>query len=249
MTGLLVSVRNGAEAATALRGGATLIDVKEPRHGSLGRAPAERWQEVAQDVAGRAPISVAWGELLQDAFAPSPVALAPVTYVKCGLAGCGALQDWPRRWTVWLRQLPREIQPVAVAYADWERAVAPPPEEVLRWAARLGCRAILWDTHTKDGTCLLDHIPRTALHTLTNTARQQGLLVVLAGSLACHHVPTLLPFAPDYIAVRGAACGGDRQGVVRQHLVEQLVEALERRVQSACHATADVGRHETPAEL
>ena len=36
MTGLLVSVRDAAEAEAALRGGATLIDVKEPRHGSLG---------------------------------------------------------------------------------------------------------------------------------------------------------------------------------------------------------------------
>jgi uncharacterized protein (UPF0264 family) len=55
--------------------------------------------------------------------------------------------------------------------------------------------------------------------------------------LTLRNVPALLPLAPDYLAVRGAACGGNRQGVVRQHLVEQLVKALERRVQSACHAT------------
>jgi uncharacterized protein (UPF0264 family) len=108
---------------------------------------------------------------------------------------------------------------------------------------------MLWDTHTKDGTYLLDHISRTALHTQTNSARQQGLLVVLAGSLALHHVPALFPFAPDYLAVRGAACGGDRQGVVRQHLVEQLVKSLQPRVQSACHATADAGVGETPTQL
>jgi uncharacterized protein (UPF0264 family) len=237
VTGLLVSVRSAAEAAVALRGGATLIDVKEPRHGSLGRASAEQWREVARSVAGRVPVSVACGELLEDMLAPSTAELTSVTYVKCGLAGCGVFQEWPCRWTAWLRQLPREIHPVAVAYADWQRAVAPPPEQVLHWAVRLGCRAMLWDTHTKDGSCLLDHVSLTALYELTNTARQQGLLVVLAGSLTLRNVPALLPLAPDYLAVRGAACGGNRQGVVRQHLVEQLVKALERRVQSACHAT------------
>ncbi len=36
---LLVSVRSGAEASTALAGGAAIIDVKEPLHGPLGRAP------------------------------------------------------------------------------------------------------------------------------------------------------------------------------------------------------------------
>ena len=35
--GLLVSVRSAAEAATALAGGADLIDVKEPSRGPLGR--------------------------------------------------------------------------------------------------------------------------------------------------------------------------------------------------------------------
>jgi (5-formylfuran-3-yl)methyl phosphate synthase len=249
VTGLLVSVRDSAEAATALRGGATLIDVKEPRHGSLGRASAERWQEVAQRVAERVPVSVACGELLEEACAASPAALASVTYIKCGLAGCSAVPDWPRRWSGWLRQLPREIQPVAVAYADWQRALAPRPEHVLRWAVRLHCRVMLWDTHTKDGTCLLDHLSRPALHTLTRAAHQQGLLVVLAGSVSPDLVPALLSFAPDYLAVRGAACGGDRQGVVREHLVKQLVRSLAPHVQPAHHATADGRRGATAGEL
>ena len=55
MTGLLVSVRDADEAEAALRGGAALIDVKEPRHGSLGRASAEQWRERGRQVAGRVP--------------------------------------------------------------------------------------------------------------------------------------------------------------------------------------------------
>ena len=238
MTGLLVSVRNGAEAIAALRGGAALIDVKEPRHGALGRAAAERWQEVVAQVNGRVPVSVACGELLADAPVPSPADLASIRYIKCGLAGCGTVPDWPRRWAQWLGQLPHTVGPVAVAYADWQRAAAPPPEEILPWAVHLRCRALLWDTYTKDGTSLRDHAAPPALQALTHAAHQHGLLVVLAGSLARHHVPALLALHPDFLAVRGAACGGDRQAAVQQHLVAQLARSLTTRAQSAGRGAA-----------
>ena len=42
MSGLLVSVRNVEEALAALEGGASLIDVKEPSRGPLGRAALVR---------------------------------------------------------------------------------------------------------------------------------------------------------------------------------------------------------------
>jgi hypothetical protein len=54
--------------------------------------------------------------------------------------------------------------------------------------------------------------------------------------LTLGRVGALLPLAPDYCAVRGAACGGERGGVVCQELVEQLAAAVTGRVQSACHA-------------
>ena len=46
MAQLLVSVRSADEARTALAGGASIIDVKEPDHGSLGQAPWSVWRDV-----------------------------------------------------------------------------------------------------------------------------------------------------------------------------------------------------------
>src|SRR5271166_6814929 len=43
---LLISVRSADEARTALAGGASIIDVKEPDHGSLGQAPWSVWRDV-----------------------------------------------------------------------------------------------------------------------------------------------------------------------------------------------------------
>src|SRR5690242_4202542 len=71
MAHLLVSVRSPAEAVAALEGGAALIDVKEPSRGPLGRADEDTITAIVQTVAGRRPVSVALGELL-DHSEPRP---------------------------------------------------------------------------------------------------------------------------------------------------------------------------------
>src|SRR5207244_12998888 len=81
--GLLVSGRSVVEAESALAGGAALIDIKEPAHGSLGRAHDAVIQAVVERVAGRRPVSAALGELLEF-HGPVPHGL---TFVKWGLAG------------------------------------------------------------------------------------------------------------------------------------------------------------------
>ncbi len=110
---LLISVRSAAEAVAALRGGADIIDVKEPAAGALGRAPWETIQAVVREVRSAAPtvaISAALGESIDwidkplAAFMSATESLPPVlpdhttslTYVKLGLAGmastCGDLK-------------------------------------------------------------------------------------------------------------------------------------------------------------
>src|SRR3954469_22907203 len=80
-TRLLVSVRSAAEAEAALAGGADIIDVKEPSRGSLGMADETVIQDVVATVAGRAPVSVALGDLADNrAYA----ALPGVTWAKLG---------------------------------------------------------------------------------------------------------------------------------------------------------------------
>ena len=63
MSKLLVSVRSADEAQAALDGGASIIDVKEPSLGSLGRASEAAIAAVVNRVARRIPISAALGDL------------------------------------------------------------------------------------------------------------------------------------------------------------------------------------------
>jgi uncharacterized protein (UPF0264 family) len=220
---LLVSVRSAREALTALEGGAALVDVKEPEHGSLGRADEQVIREVVQVVAGRRPVSAALGEWLDNA---GPIPDADLCYVKWGLAGCAGNGDWRRHFTRLLRHQHRP-QPVLVAYVDAANAHAPPLEEVFAVAAEHPGCVMLVDTNGKGGgRTLLDWLPAGQAIELCAKARDAKVKIALAGSLGLAEIRTLLP-APDWFAVRGAVCAGsDRQAAVQLAKVRQLVQLL-----------------------
>jgi (5-formylfuran-3-yl)methyl phosphate synthase len=224
MTRLLVSVRCAAEARAALAGGAALLDVKEPAHGPLGRAPDSALTAVL-DSAGGTPVSAALGELADTAPGDLPAAVGRLAFVKWGLAGrAGA--PWERALAAALDSLAKAApgcRGVAVAYADWRRASAPPVDGVCAFALGHPAGALLIDTWGKDGTTLLDWLPLAGLARLCARCRAAGRTLALAGSLGPAEVAALLPLAPDWLAVRGAACRGrDRQAAVDAGKVRRL---------------------------
>ena len=232
MTQLLVSVRSAREAESALRGGASLIDVKEPAHGSLGRAGDSTIAEVVRTVAGVRPVSAALGEL-KDTFDAEPLlAGLSLSYVKWGLAGyhgCGA-SVWQGELSGVMRLL-AEHQPscraVAVAYADWRRARAPPPEEVCCFAVEHPVGAFLLDTWGKDVSTLLDWLPLHQVECLRRRCRAAGVPMALAGSLGLDEIRTLLPLRPDWFAVRGAVCQNRQRGAaIDEREVRRLAALL-----------------------
>jgi len=240
MTRLLVSVRSVEEARQALAAGVDLIDFKEPLRGSLGPVDVQLAAEMLRTIGGQAPASMACGELVASASeAPDPQTAAScchppagVSYAKLGLAGCSAMTGcaarayWVRLWADWIAGLPPGAAPVAVAYADWRRADAPPPDEVLRHAAALGCRAVLVDTFDKSAGDLLRHFATDSLQRHVGEVRRRGMLSVLAGSLSWASLPEVLAARPDYVAVRGAVCTGSREAALDAGRVRQWVERL-----------------------
>ena len=221
MTRLLVSVRNAAEAEVACTAGADLIDVKEPARGPLGAADAAVIEAVVATVRGRLPVSVALGELPEDAGLADDLA-GRVQYAKFGLAGCGDLAAWIPRWRSAIERLPQGVAPVAVAYADWRPAAAPDPRAVLDRAGSLACRAILLDTFDKSGGPLTEHVDWEDLAAFISAAGARGLLSVVAGGLDVEEITRVLQLSPDYVAVRGAACAGDRRGRLDATRVRRL---------------------------
>ncbi|HJT30819.1 MAG TPA: (5-formylfuran-3-yl)methyl phosphate synthase [Pirellulales bacterium] len=215
MTRLLVSVRSLDEALDAFEAGADIIDLKEPSAGSLGRVPQAVAEEVAARLAQSIQLSMAMGELqnARNSIVPAHGDELPeaIAFAKLGLAGCASDGQWPRHWAAAVRRLPASCAPVAVVYADWQAAEAPPPADVLHWAAKFGCRALLIDTCNKKQGNVFDHLPMPQAAELLAEARSRQLLTVLAGSLTLESATDALNCGPDYLAVRGAVCGGSRQ--------------------------------------
>lgn len=243
--GLLVSVRNAAEAAAALAGGAAIIDVKEPAHGPLGAADPRTIAAIAAAVGTRTAWTMACGELrtgvagiaahlerVGERLRATPSTVPPAA-VKAGLAGLAA-GDWQaavrQLWTA----LPPAADRVAVAYADWRVAAAPPPEDVVALAASAGAALMLVDTFDKSGGGLLEWCPPPRLAELIGAARAAGLRVAVAGRITMAEIPTISALGPDVVALRSAVCSNDEGGSGR------LGTVREELVRRACRLVGDV---------
>jgi uncharacterized protein (UPF0264 family) len=228
-TRLLVSVRDPSEARDAFDAGADLIDVKEPRRGALGPVDVDVLQKIVQTIAGRTPVSAALGELLSDGRAVAGALPTGVALAKFGLAGCRGRSDWPTRLQDAVAALPVGAHGVAVIYADHVLSDSPMTDEVIRHAQSAGCRAVLVDTHDKRAGGLLHLWTIDECRRVIEQIRECGMLAVMAGSLTASTISRILPLAPDYVAVRGAACRESREGALDGALVRKLVAIVRGR--------------------
>jgi uncharacterized protein (UPF0264 family) len=226
-----VSVRTASEAQIAHVWGVSLIDVKEPARGPLGRASDATIQSVLNQVGGHHPVSAALGELRE--AGPLPWGWEALSFVKWGLAGCAGV-DW--KGILSRRAARVRSRAVIVAYADAELANSPPVEDVVAFACSLPWPnpVLLVDTFDKSRSpegarrTLLDWLSLEKLVGLRSTCREHGVRVALAGSLGLEEVRRLMPLAPDWVAVRGAACEeNDRGQTVSAARIHALVQCLQ----------------------
>jgi hypothetical protein len=239
--GLLVSVRDAAEATAALAGGATIVDVKEPAHGPLGAADPQAIAGVAAIVGTRVPWTMACGELragaagivahlerVQALLQAAPSAVPPAA-VKVGLAGLAG-GDWQAAVRGLWAALPAGPERVAVAYADWPVAAAPAPEDVIPLAASLGSSILLLDTFDKSGGGVLEWCPARRLADLMDAARSAGLRVAVAGRITMAEIPTISALGPEVVALRSAVCSNDGRGSGRLGTVQEDLVHRARRL-------------------
>lgn len=232
MAKLLVSVRSVPEARAALKGGAAVIDIKEPSLGPLGRASGLTWRAILDEVPAHVPVSVALGELADlDLDSIRSEDFAGITFRKVGPAGSG--QGWSARWNQ-VRQLDEGRAGagwVAVAYADWERANAPTVDEVIAAALEAeGCPGVLVDTWDKTLGCPI--VASDEWRGRIARIQDSGRFVALAGRLDWAAIERLSSLEPDLFAVRGAACVGGREGRVDAALVAELVAVVTTGIPS-----------------
>lgn len=240
MPKLLVSVRNIHEARMAFDAGVDVIDVKEPLAGPLGAASTAIIDDVLRLVDGRCLSSFACGELLQSAAevlqdvlrrAETIADERPIyaDFIKVGLAGCGSLNDWPAQWRRFLALVPDGSAAVAVVYADWKKADAPRPDEVIGQAVSVDCPTVLIDTFDKHGDGLIRTWSMELLAAWIDEIHTRNMQVAVAGRLTFDDAAAVASLGPEYIGVRGAVCSLDRKGSLDQNRLLRLRQLLAAR--------------------
>lgn len=235
--GLLVSVRSPAEAEAAIAGGVAIVDAKEPAEGPLGAVRADVAAAIVAAVAGRAPCTLACGELaagadvvadrVHSAFAATLAANAATGFVamKAGPAGLDAAA-WRREFAAVQARLPAGVEAVAVAYADSQAARAADPREIIASAAASGAATLLIDTFDKAGPGIGDLVGLETIADWIAAAARHGLRTAIAGKVRVEDLPALVDAGAAIVGVRSTACGGQRLAAVEIEQVRHLVSTL-----------------------
>jgi uncharacterized protein (UPF0264 family) len=233
---LLISPINIQEALESIAGGADIIDVKNPKEGSLGA----NFPWVIKNIREITPPNIQVSATLGDVpYKPGTVALAAAgavasgaDYIKVGLYGT---QNYQEAMEV-MENVVRTVQEadshavvVASGYADAHRVGAVDPMEIPRIAADSGANLAMLDTAVKDGKTLFDYMNEETMAKFTDETHSYGLKTALAGSIKEEQLPVLADLGCDVVGIRGAACtGGDRNtGSIHHNAVNRLKKMLE----------------------
>jgi len=227
---LLVSPINREEAIIASRGGADIVDVKNPKEGSLGANFPWVIRDIKEVVNGRQPISATIGDFNYKpgtaSLAALGAAVAGADYIKVGLYDIQTEAQALELLTKITRAV-KDYDPlkkvVASGYSDYKRINSISPFLLPAVAAEAGVDVVMVDTGIKDGKSTFEFMDEKELKEFTDLAHEHGLENAIAGSLKFEDLPVLERIGPDIIGVRGMVCGGDRRTAIRQELVEKLV--------------------------
>lgn len=230
---LLVSPMDKSEARAAVKGGADIIDVKNPLEGSLGAAVPWVVKEIKAVVPRNIELSAALGDM---DFKPGTASLAAyaladigVDYIKAGFFSIAEKQMFEMGEKISRAVRGSGAKLVFAGYADHRDIGSVPPFSLLEVAKKTGARVVMIDTARKNGKSLLAHMKLPDLKEFVCAAHDLGLEAALAGSLKLSEVREVRKSGADIIGVRGAVCtGGDRiTGRIDSEKVRELKAMLE----------------------
>ncbi len=177
---LLVSPIDIGEAVIAEKGGADIIDVKNPKEGSLGA----NFPWVIREVRSRVtkPLSATIGDFNYKpgtaSLAALGAAVAGADYVKVGLYD---IQTEGQAFEVLsgvvraVKSYDRNKIVVASGYSDYARIGSIPALQLPAVAQRAGCDVVMVDTGMKDGRSTFEFMLNDELQAFVDAAHGHGL--------------------------------------------------------------------------
>jgi len=230
---LLVSPKDVEEAKAVICGNADIVDVKNPKEGSLGanfpwviRAIKEL---VEKERGNGMEMSAAIGDFDYKPGTASLAALgaasAGADYIKIGLLKIKTRQEAIDLLTGVVKAV-KGFDPtkkvVSAFYSDYKRINSISPFEITEIGKEVDIDVAMVDTGIKDGRSTLEFLSEEELKTFISESKALGLDTALAGALTFEDLPMIKEINPDILGVRGMVCGGDRNAQVRAELVTEL---------------------------
>ena len=211
---LLVSVVDKTEALDSIKGGANIIDVKNPKEGSLGANFPRVIQQVKEFMPKNLELSATIGDLPNlpgtASLAALGAAVSGVDYVKVGLFGVKTSDEATTLITEVVKAVKEydsALKTIASGYADFRSVGCISPMELPMVAHKAEADGILVDVNIKKGKDnLFTFLTDEQLKEFVTQAHNNNLLAALAGSLDTQDIQRVHNLGADIIGVRGAVC-------------------------------------------
>ena len=231
----MISPVNEQEAIEAIKGGADIIDVKNPNEGPLGASFPSTIKAIREITPKNIEVSCTLGDIPN---LPGSVSLAArgaatlgVSYIKASLLQIKTEED-----AVFLMQnvvkavkaVNNSIKVVVAGFADASRVGSIKPSLIPKVAKAANCDFAMVDTAVKDGKTLFDFLTPEQIASFAEEAHDYKVGAAFAGSLKKEHLPVLQELGVDIAGLRGAACTkNDRvNGHITQKNVQELVKTI-----------------------
>jgi uncharacterized protein (UPF0264 family) len=230
---LLVSPRDIEEAKSVIRGNADIVDVKNPKEGSLGANfpwVIKSIKELVDKEGGNGmELSAAIGDFYYKPGTASLAALGAASvgadYIKIGLFKIKTREEAIDLLSGVVKAV-KGFDPakkvVSAFYSDYKRINSISPFEIAEIGKEVEIDVSMVDTGIKDGKTTFEFLSEDELTTFVSESKALGLETALAGSFTFEDIPALKRIAPDILGVRGMVCGGDRNSQVQEELVTEL---------------------------
>ena len=233
---LLISPINEEEALEAIRGGADIIDVKNPKEGSLGANFPWMIRKISELLPANIELSATIGDV---PYLPGTVSLAALgaavsgaNYIKVGLFGVRKFENsvyLMKKVCKSVKDYDDSIKVVVAGYADADRISAINPLLIPKVAIESSCDIAMIDTFDKrGGKRLFDFLTDNQLEKFVMETHDHNLMAALAGSILISDIPRIYYLGADVVGIRGAACEGDR---LTGKITENKVKILSKMIQ------------------
>jgi uncharacterized protein (UPF0264 family) len=232
---ILASIKNIEEIENAVRGGADIIDLKNPEEGSLGAAAP--WDiKSLKDQYEDQIISAAIGDFPNlpntAALAALGAAVSGADYVKIGLLGVKTSSDAlkvMKNVVKAVKSYNTDIFVVGAGYADFQKVDSINPIDLPEIMYEAKADIVMIDTAVKDGNTLFSYLDASTLRKFVDSAHAYELQAALAGSLSVNHIPFLKEIHTDVIGFRTAICdNGNRvSGVLSAEKVQEILRLVK----------------------